>query len=60
MVPAWLPVRSLYSLTKGHNVDAVLAQRRSDRRGRSGLPRFQLQLDDGAYLLCHLWPSQFG
>ena len=53
MVPAWLPVRSLYSLTKGHDVDAVLTQSRAHRRRRRSLARFQLQLDDCHYFLSH-------
>src|SRR5208282_3178644 len=41
-------------LAELHDVDAVLAQRRANRRGGAGLPGVRLQLDRGENLLCHL------
>src|SRR3954468_21092029 len=36
-----------------HDVDAVLAQRGTDRRRRVGVGRLDLQLDDREYFSCH-------
>jgi hypothetical protein len=40
-------------LDEGHDVDAVLTQRRTNRRRWRGFASLQLELDDGEYFLCH-------
>ena len=47
MLPRWASVAALYCLHEVHDVDAVRAQRGTDRRGRGGRARGQLHLDDG-------------
>ena len=41
-------------LAELHDVDAVLAERRADRRRRVRLPAGDLELDECQYFLCHL------
>src|SRR5690606_40533061 len=47
--------RGVVGLAELHDVDAVLTQRRADRRSRVGLARGDLQLDDRRQLLLLGW-----
>src|SRR5262249_23901143 len=44
-------------LDEAHDIDAVLAEGRADRRSRRCLAGLILELDDCADLLCHLSPK---
>ena len=50
-LPRWDSVAALYCLHELHDVDAVLAERRTDGRRRGGGTRLDLQLDDSRELL---------
>src|SRR5204862_6628956 len=44
---------SVELFAEGHDVDALRAERRPDRRSRIGLPRRNLELHETRYLFCH-------